>query len=219
MNQADTDRRDAPPDAPAASGPPPTSDAPPTSSDGAGRRIAPWIVAVVTTAVAVVAVVQWLRLDSAAAADRAVQEVAQEVVVALTNWQADQLDEVRTVIERRATDRFGEEASALLDDFAAGLQEADARSTGEILDLVADAHVVPVTVDGEVREELVGVALAVVRQETENAALQRPDVQCWGVRMTIEQVNGRWLADGVELYGPNTCPEAGAVDGAGEETP
>lgn len=172
------------------------------SAPGAGA-VAPWIVAVVAVAVAVVALVQWWQLDRGVADDREAREVAGQVVAALTNWEADDLGSVREILDRHGTERFTGEASQLLDQFAQGLQQAEARSTGEILDLVADA------------EEGVeaAVALAVVRQEVTNTSLERPDVQCWGTRVVLQRRSEGWLVDGVELYGPNQCPDADQAPG------
>lgn len=173
---------------------PPTADRP--RGGGAGT-VAPWIVAIVAVAVAIVALVQWWQLEGAASADEEARQVAGRVVSALTNWQADDLQAVRETLEANGTDRFTGEASELLDQFAQGLQQARARSVGEVLDLVADAEA---GTDA-------AVALAVVRQEVTNASLERPDVQCWGTRVILQHRADRWLVDGVELYGPNQCPE------------
>lgn len=175
----------------------------PTAGAGA---VAPWIVAVVAVAVALVALVQWWQLDRNISDDQRAREVAGQVVAALTNWQADDLGPVRDVLDRHGTERFTDEASQLLDRFAQGLQQAEARSTGEILNLVADAD------DGTEG----GVAIAVVRQEVTNTSLERPDVQCWGTRVVLQRRADRWLVDGVELYGPNQCPDADRAPG---ETP
>ena len=189
-------------------GPPPPED----GDDGARRAaggagaIAPWIIAVVAAAVAIVALVQWWQLDGELSADQEVREVAGQVVAALTNWESDDLETVRGVIDRNGTARFTDEAVELLDQFAQGLQQAEARSTGEILNLVADAEGGP---EG-------GVALAVVRQEVVNASLEQPDVQCWGTRVVLQEQDGRWLVDGVELYGPNQCPAAGDAPATGD---
>lgn len=193
-----------------------TDDAPPTStgtSEGSGvGAVAPWIVAVVAVAVALVALVQWWQLDRAASAEERSRETAGQVVAALTNWQADDLTAVRDTLERHGTERFVDEASQLLDQFAQGLQQAEARSTGELLNLVS-----------EVEEGTDGaVALAIVRQEVVNASLERPDVQCWGTRVILQHRDDRWLVDGVELYGPNQCPdvdEATGDDPTGEGSP
>lgn len=182
---------------------PPVADEPRSSGRGRGGAVAPWIVAVVAVAVAVVALVQWWQLDRAASAEDQAREVAGRVVAALTNWQADDLDAVRQTLDSNGTDRFNDEASQLLDQFAQGLQQAEARSTGEILNLVAD--VVEGT-DG-------AVGLAVVRQEVTNSSLEQPDVQCWGTRVILQHRDGRWLVDGVELYGPNQCPDADQAPG------
>lgn len=174
-------------------------------SDGIGA-VAPWIVAVVAAAVAIVALVQWWQVDRRATADQQVREVAGQVVAALTNWQADDLEAVRGVIAEHGTDRFAEEAGQLLDQFAQGLQQAEAQSTGEILNLVADAQG-----GGDS-----GVALAIVRQEITNAALEQPDVQCWGTRVLLQERDSRWLVEGVELYGPNQCPAPGDEAATGD---
>lgn len=201
----DTATRDpGPPDAGQELHPPPRDpqDGRGSLTSGAGA-VAPWIVAVVAVAVAVVALVQWWQLDRGVADDREAREVAGQVVAALTNWQADDLSSVREILDRHGTERFTDEASQLLDQFAQGLQQAEARSTGEILNLVADAE-----------EGAEGaVALAVVRQEVTNTSLDRPDVQCWGTRVVLQRRSDSWLVDGVELYGPNQCPDADQAPG------
>lgn len=188
---------------------------PPSDGDGASARtsggaaaIAPWVIAVVAAAVAIVALVQWWQLDGQLSADQEVREVAGQVVAALTNWESDDLEAVREVIDRHGTARFTDEAAQLLDQFAQGLQQAEARSTGEILNLVADADGGPAGGGG--------VALAVVRQEVVNASLEQPDVQCWGTRVVLQEQDGRWLVDGVELYGPNQCPAADDAPATGD---
>lgn len=196
----DTATRDpGPADARQERRPPPRDPREAQGSPGSGAgAVAPWIVAVVAVAVAVVALVQWWQLDRGVADDREAREVAGQVVAALTNWQADDLSSVRGILDRHGTERFTDEASQLLDQFAQGLQQAEARSTGEILNLVADAE-----------EGAAGaVALAVVRQEVTNTSLEQPDVQCWGTRVVLQRRSDSWLVDGVELYGPNQCPDA-----------
>ncbi len=165
---------------------------------GGAVAVAPWIVAVVAVGVAIVALVQWRQLDGVISADQDARETAGQVVTALTNWQADDLTPVRETLEQHGTDRFVEEASQLLDQFSQGLQQAEAHSAGEILNLVSDAQAGTDT----------AVALAVVRQEVTNTSLEQPDVQCWGTRVILQhRGDDGWLVDGVELYGPNQCPD------------
>lgn len=159
-----------------------------------------WVVAIVAAAVAVVAFVRWSQADGASDDRRAVAETAGTVLSALTNWEADDLPAVREEVAQRATDRFRDEADAIFSEFGQNLSAAGARSEGEVLDLVAE-------VEGPTAEGTVtATALAVVRQVTENIDLPSPDVGCWAARLLVQQVEGRWLVDGLELYGPNACP-------------
>lgn len=171
---------------------------------GGRRGVAGWVVAVVATLVAAVALTQWLPLASRADDREEVAQVAGTVLSSLTNWEASSLEEVRTRLDGLATDRFRDEARALLGDVGQGLSQAEARSTGEVLDLAVEIH------DGAGASADAGptaAALAVVRQEIANLGLEAPRSDCWGARVVLKRVEGRWLVDALELYGPNACPE------------
>ncbi|MBW3577216.1 MAG: hypothetical protein KY462_05660 [Actinobacteria bacterium] len=172
------------------------------SQPGRGRRrpVGAWVVAATAVAVAVALFGLWFRLAQQRAADADVAQVAGRAIAALTNWESDQLADVQAAIEELATAGFRDEVRELLDRISQDLAATEARSSGEILDLVGDAGTRPGAGD-------TGVALAVVRQEVTSTALDASDVQCWGARAVVNHVDGRWLIDALELYGANQCPE------------
>lgn len=166
------------------------------------RAVAGWVVAVVAGVVAAVALALWLPLASRADDRAEAARVAGSVFSALTNWDAGSLEGVEAQVAELATDRFREEARALIGDLGQGLAQADARSTGEVLDLAVELH------EGA-EGGRTAAALALVRQEILNAGLDAPRADCWGARAVLRHVDGRWLVDALELYGPNACPQEG----------
>lgn len=199
------------------------------TEDGAGDRdgvlaglgpAGPWIVAGVVAVVAVFAAVQWFRLDRAAQRDAAIEAVVGETISTLTNWQAGNLDQVRTDLEALTTPGFRDQATGLIDDVSQGLRQVQAESTGEVLDLLGEVQGGTVRDDGsrEAPDQPVGVGMALVRQSVTNVGLDRPDVSCWSARAITKKIDGQWLVDDLELYGPNQCPGAGA-SGGGTATP
>ncbi|MGH3443189.1 MAG: hypothetical protein ACRDUY_14340, partial [Nitriliruptorales bacterium] len=142
----------------------------------------------------------WLPLASRADDRAEAARVAGAVFSALTNWDAGSLEAVEAEVADLSTERFREEARALIGDVAQGLAQAEARSTGEVLDLAVELH-------DRAENGRTAAALALVRQEIENTGLEAPRADCWGARAVLRQVDGRWLVDALELYGPNACPE------------
>lgn len=158
------------------------------------RQATPWLAAIALGVVALLTAVGWWRASEATATDEAIAAAAGRAVTALTTWDADSLADVEAGVADFGTTRFQEEAARTFAETAAGLQQADVTSQGEILD-IAIADVV-----GER-----AVALASVRQVVTNASVANPAESCWGARATLALVNGRWLVDRLELFGPNAC--------------
>lgn len=175
----------------------PTDERAPSGDDRA-RRGTPWPWIITTVAVIVAAVSLWQMLEARGAGQdlSEAQRVASETLLAVTNWDANELEEVRGQLSDLGTERLADEATAILEEFAEPLEEARATSEGEVIDLVAE------TSRGE------GVAMAVVRQVISSEVLRTDTESCWGVRLMLTTEDGRWLTDRMEIYGPADCPAA-----------
>ncbi len=125
---------------------------------------------------------------------REIVQVASDTLMAVTNWEAGELDRVRADLAEIGTEQLQTEATQILDELAEALAAAGAESSGDVLELVADPD----------RDE--GVAVGIVRQELRSAELGTETVACWGVRVVTVRADGRWMAEKLDIVGPGDCP-------------
>lgn len=156
----------------------------------------PWALAGLGIAVAVASLLLWVLGGNGTERDREeISVVASDTVLALTNWEADELDAVRQQIADLGTDQLQDEAEGIISDFEEELAAVRAESEGEIVDLAAEVD----------REH--GLVLTIVRQELTITEAGSTTEACWAVRVLLTQEGGEWLADALDLVGPGECPE------------
>ncbi len=159
-----------------------------------GGRL-PWIVAAVSLAVAIAAVVVAIVTVSGAD-DRIgrideVEQVAGEFALALTTWDAsDGMADTREGLREVGTPTFASDVDQLFggtDDLAT-LEELGARSAGEVRDVLVQSI-----------EDDTAVALAVVIQRVTTDVTEGEEVSLRYARLELRHDGGRWLVDQVEL--------------------
>lgn len=185
---------------PAPARPPATTDAPTRR----GVAWLPWVIAGLAIAVAVASTVLWLRADAraddlaAAEQDRTeVGLVANSFLVALTTWDAVDLDATLQQIEELGTQRLREDVAELLGlEINQQLRDLNVRSDGDVLDVFVQS-----LANG--RAEV----FAVVRQSVESDRLEETEVtfNYFDLRF-LETPDGEWLADAVVLIDPALGP-------------
>lgn len=176
---------------------------------GRWLRIAPWIVALLAVAVAVVATVQWQTLASAERAAEAVERAAGEFAVALTNWDAagGGMLETREQLRASGTDRFGTDVDELFGptDDLGSLAELGARSEGELRDVFVQSI-------SEDRAEV----LAVVLQRVVTDVTEGTEVSLRFAQVRLVDQDGTWLVDEVELLVDSLRESAVRTDEGGQ---
>ena len=165
---------------------------------GRVRQLLPWLLAVLALAAAVTTTVAWRAAADRSSTRADVESVAGRFMDGFVNWDAsDGLDEVFAVMAELGTDRLADEAASeelpglLLDQ----LEAADARSQGDVLEVVAgDAAGTEAT------------AVAQVRQTLSSTELPAPVTTCLSAHMVLVSLDGAWRVDQLDLYGPGPCP-------------
>lgn len=191
---------EAPPPGAGEEGPPPRTLAedeeggPTPPAAGRRRSVLPWVIAALAVLLAIGAAVYAYTQRAGDEEEQQAATVASEALIAVMNWDADSLDEVRGQLDEIGTERLRGEAEEILGEVAEPLTEAGAVSEGEVVDLVVDAS------RGE------GVAMGIVRQTISSETMDNETQTCWGVRVMLTQEGDRWLADRLEPYGPGDCP-------------
>lgn len=167
-------------------------EAPPAKERRPGSARLPWSLTALMTLVAVGFAVAWAPLYTQAKDRERVREAAEALVLHLTTFDGESIDEWVQETQRRATDTYAEEVNTLFDpQLRAALKEARAESVGRLVNLFVQ------DVDGD--EAMV---FAVVRQTITNARAPQPVED--ELRMQIELRNeaGQWKAAKVEVLGP-----------------
>lgn len=154
-----------------------------------------WVVAVIAVLVAAAGLgLYFLGTPPEEQDRREIAQVASDTLMAVTNWEAGELDRVRADLAAIGTEQLQTEATQILDELAEALAAAGAESSGDVLELIAEVD----------REE--GVAVGIVRQELRSAELGTETVACWGVRVVTVRADGRWMAEKLDIVGPGDCP-------------
>jgi Mce-associated membrane protein len=177
--------------------PAPEEQAPPRR---AGRARLPWALAALMTAVAVVFALMWAPLYSRAQEREEVREAAEQLVLHLTTFKGETIDEWVEITQRLATDEYDAEVAALFDaELRAALRDAQARSVGRLVNLfVQDIDADAATV------------FAVMRQTITNAVARQPVEDELRMQIELREVDGQWLVARVEILGPQPGPAPAA---------
>lgn len=168
-----------------------------------------WSVAAVTSALAIVFAVMWAPLYTQSQDRGRVREVAEQLVLHLTTFDGETIDEWVQQTQRLATDEYAEEVNTLFDpELRAALRDAEAESVGRLVNLFVQ------DVDGaEAR------VFAVVRQTITNAGTTEPVEDELRMQVELRQVGGQWKAAKVEVLGPQQGGFGAAPPPAGAPEP
>lgn len=156
-----------------------------------GRRL-PWVLTAVATVAAVAFAAMWAPLYTADKDRERVRGAAEELVLHLTTFEGETIDEWVQATQRMATEEYAEEVNTLFDpELRAALRDAQAKSVGRLVNLFVQ------DVDGD--DALVFV---VVRQTITNAQTAEPVEDELRMQIELVQDGGRWKAAEVEVLGP-----------------
>lgn len=184
---------------------------PVTTEDGKPARARgnklPWYIATVMTVAAVAFAVMWAPLYMANADREEVREAAEDLVLHLTTFEGETIDEWVQETQRQATDEYAEEVNTLFDpELRAALRDAQAKSVGRLVNLFVQ------DVDGDD-----AMVFVVVRQTITNAQTSEPVEDELRMQIELRNEGGQWKAAKVEVLGPQGG--GGLVDDAGEAAP
>ena len=162
-----------------------------------------WGVAILALAIAAFAGVQWADLYSAERSREEVREQARELVLSLTTFEGEDIEDWVADAQARATGDYAEQLSTLFDQsLRDALREQEVVSRGEVEKLFVQ----------ELDDDEASV-FALVKQTIVNATTTDPVQDELRMDISMERVDGEWLASEVAVLGP-----AGLV-GGGPEAP
>ena len=160
-----------------------------------------WGIAILALALAAFAGVQWADMYAAERAREEVREQATALVLSLTTFEGADIEEWVTDAQSRATGDYAEQLSTLFDQsLRDALREQEVVSRGEVDQLFVQ------NVDGDEAS-----VFALVTQTIVNATTSDPVQDELRMDITMERVDGEWLASDVAVLGP-----AGLTGGAPE---
>ena len=160
-----------------------------------------WGVAILALALAAFAGIQWADLYSAERTREEVRTEARDLVLSLTTFEGATIEEWVADAQSRATGDYAEQLTTLFDQsLRDALREQEVVSRGEVDQLFVQ------NVDGDEAS-----VFALVTQTIVNATTSDPVQDELRMDITMERVEGRWLASDVAVLGP-----AGLVGGAPE---
>ena len=163
-----------------------------------------WGVAVLALVLAAVAGMQWADLYTAQRTRSEVREQATSLVLSLTTFSGDDIEQWVADAQERATGDYAEQLSTLFDQaLRDALREQEVVSRGEVDRLFVQE------VDGDEAS-----VFALVTQTIVNATTTDPVQDELRMDITMERVDGRWLASDVAVLGP-----AGLVGGDPGQSP
>lgn len=163
-----------------------------------------WAVALLAVLVAAVLGVQWQSLRAEAAAREEAREAAEVIAARVTTFEGATIDEFVEEVQAMATGEYAAQVTELFNqEFRDALREGDVESVGEVSrSFVQD-------LDGEEAE-----VFLLIRQTSVNAAREEPIEDELRMELTLEKVDGRWLAADIAVLGP---PGTGLAPPAAEE--
>lgn len=159
------------------------------------------VLLVAAVAFAVIAGMKWADLHAAERSREEVREQATALVLSLTTFEGENIEEWVADAQGRATGDYAEQLSTLFDQsLRDALREQKVVSRGEVDQLFVQ------NVDGDEAS-----VFALVTQTIVNATTSDPVQDELRMDITMERVDGKWLASDVAVLGP-----AGLVGGAPE---
>jgi Mce-associated membrane protein len=158
-----------------------------------------WGVAVLALALAVFAGTQWADLYAAERTRAEVRQEATGLVLNLTTFEGENIEEWVADAQSRATGEYAEQLSTLFDQsLRDALREQEVVSRGEVDQLFVQ------DIAGDRAD-----VFALVTQTIVNATTSDPVQDELRMDITMQRVDGQWLASDVAVLGP-----AGLVGGA-----
>jgi Mce-associated membrane protein len=158
-----------------------------------------WGVAILALVLAAFAGTQWADLYAAERTREEVRQEATSLVLSLTTFEGERIEDWVADAQSRATGEYAEQLSTLFDQgLRDALREQQVESRGEVTRLFVQ------DIDGDEAS-----VFALVRQTTINAMISDPVQDELRMDITMERVDGQWLASDVAVLGP-----AGLVGGA-----
>lgn len=161
-----------------------------------------WGIAILALAIAAFAGTQWADLYAAERAREDVRQQATDLVLSLTTFEGETIEEWVADAQARATGDYAEQLSTLFDQsLRDALREQEVVSRGEVDRLFVQ------NVDGDEAS-----VFALVTQTIVNATTTDPVQDELRMDITMERVDDRWLASDVAVLGPaglvGNAPEA-----------
>lgn len=169
----------------------------------ANPRLA-WAVAVLALVLAGVAATAWADLYAADQARGEVRSAATDLVLRLTTFEGAEIEEWLEGAKERATGAYAEQLTALFNqELRDALREREVVSRGDVEQLFIQ----------DIQGDQASV-FALVRQTIANSSTPDPVEDELRMDITMQRVDGRWLASDVAILGPSGLVVPPAPDGA-----
>lgn len=160
----------------------------------------PWILVVIMTALAVTFGVLWWNHESEARAEEEVATVAEDFIIALTNFSAETIEEDIAEIESYAVGGFADEVDRFFGEEArAAIEEAEAVSEGTVERLYVQ----------EVGDSSASV-FALVTETVTNVAVEEPQTDTLRLEVDLIETTSGWKVESVDVV---QAPGGGLLGG------
>lgn len=166
-----------------------------------------WTIAVLALAAAVFAGIQWADLYATEKARGEVADSARTVALRLTTFEGEDIEEWYAATLETATGEYGQQLREVFDQATRDqLREIEAVSRGEIDNLFVQ------DINGDEAS-----AFALVTQTYANTSTANPVEDHLRMDITLQKVEGEWLANEVAVLGPAgvVAPTGPVQPGAG----
>jgi len=158
-----------------------------------------WVLAGVMTLIALGFAIAWAQLYTAEGQRSEVRTAAEQLVLHLTTFTGESIDEWVQQTQTMATDEYSSEVNELFDvDLRAALRDARSESVGRLIDLFVQ------DIDGDN-----ATVFAVLRQTITNAATTQPIEDELRMQVELRRESGTWKAARVEVLGPQGSGSGG----------
>ena len=176
----------------------------------ANPRVA-WAVAILALVIAGVAATAWADLYAADRSRQEVRSAATDLVLRLTTFEGATIDQWLEGAKERATGEYAEQLTQLFNqELRDALREREVVSRGDVQQLFVQ----------DIQGDQASV-FALVRQTIANSSTPDPVEDELRMDISMQRVDGRWLASDVAILGPSglVVPSGAEGEPAPEETP
>ena len=168
-----------------------------------------WAIAILALVLAGVAGAAWADLYAADRARGEVRSAATDLVLRLTTFEGAEIEEWLEAAKARATGAYAEQLTALFNqELRDALREREVISRGDVEQLFIQ------DIQGDQ-----AMVFALVRQTIANSSTPDPVEDELRMDITMQRVDGRWLASDVAILGPSGLVVPPAPDGATSPAP